>query len=152
LSGYYREGDSCLPCHPACSNCSDGTTDGCESCGYLAELLIETDDEGNETKTCYCERGFYNDDLSACSHCDGNCYRCTAFEESTCIACNPGFIFENGICNDCSDPEYNSDQCPPPRQMKFATNGFGEDDTLIYLEIYPKLPDDYPTLFIIELF
>lgn len=116
--GYYVIQNTCLPCISPCTECS--STSACSKCEisyYLANSvcvrcpsLCLTCDSGKcfdcienaeiNGNGCRAKSGFYEIN-GIISKCIENCLSCTG--PDSCLTCNDGFAFKDGICQNCPD-------------------------------------------------
>ena len=100
--GLFADGETCGDCSPQCASCFNAST--CNACEGSTRsddgACVGTDNAIVETHTglVACADTFFADG-AACSLCSerfgAGCSLCSAVE---CLACNTGFVLENGVC------------------------------------------------------
>ncbi|EGD78969.1 hypothetical protein PTSG_11806 [Salpingoeca rosetta] len=121
-SGFYLDGvctetqdASCQPCHPSCTECEDGTAQGCTACPETLALdRIGFGNVGSCVSSCPPGQA---EDVAAntCENCDSSCATCSAPGDATkCTSCTGVlFLTPSGTC---------SSSCPAGMYGNATTN------------------------------
>lgn len=108
----------CIPCDPACADCSGDSGPFCTGFEFLSETVL--------TPYVWCTSGWYpkvTQLWAACLQCsDSHCTNCTSFgtnyaEEGACVSCETGYYLVEGTCTPCAGDwpttglQYGNDDC-----------------------------------------
>ena len=116
-NGSFLHNGMCLPCNSSCETCLMDTNH-CTSCPHGTYLLGSTcvlvcpDISIESNRTCAeltstsasalaavseCLSPMTWTSTGSCVFCGGNCAECSS-DTQTCLVCNPGLVFQNGVC------------------------------------------------------
>ena len=100
----------CAPCHPACLNCTDGTTDTCTLCNNTGVTYFLNLVGGATQCTLSCPTGTWRNPTGQtyngstfgfCSSCNFPCLNCQPDNGNLCTSCQPGTYMNSSLSTEC---------------------------------------------------